>query len=496
MSDLDVADTNVCDVVIIGAGPAGLAAATRLAEAGLRVVVLDEQQRVGGQIMRQPPSEFRIREWMDDAVYRPLKSLISRAEADSRVDWKMGCTVWGVFRSTLPQGGFDVRYVQGKRSETLYSPRVLVAAGCTEMPAPFPGWQLPGVIWAPALQSFYKSQQLVVGRRIVLAGSHPLLLVVAQQLARAGANVTGVFFAQPWRRVLNGLRQPRALLSGAPLLWQATGLLLDLRRRGIPLHFSSCVTAALGGDRLEQVEWAPVVNGRPQQDPRHTLACDALGVCYGFLPATELARLAGASATPAEGGGWRVCSDADGRTDVPGLHVAGEQTGIKGAAAALVEGRLAALALLSDIGLIRPDDPHLPRTRKALAQQRRFAQLLTQLSTMSDEFFGALLTDDTLVCRCEDIERRQLSTTLTENQLLRAASATKLLTRAGMGLCQGRYCESTIRRLLRSQGSAQPGGFRPRAPVRPVPVEALCRSPDASAIRWDELHSCNDPEHR
>jgi len=496
MNETSASAMDVCDVVIVGAGPAGLAAATRLADSGLRAVVLDEQARVGGQIMRQPPRAFRIREWMDDAVYRPLKSLIARAEAESRIDWKLGCAVWGVFRSTLPQGGFDVRYVQGNRSETLRSPRVLIAAGCTEMPAPFPGWQLPGVMGAGALQSFYKSQQLVVGRRIVLAGSHPLLLVVAQQLARAGGEVAGVFFAQPWQRVLAGLKQPGALLSGLPVLLQAARLMIDLWRRGIPLHFSACVTAARGSDRLEAIEWAPVVEGVPQQCARPTLACDALGISYGFLPATELARLAGASSTPAEGGGWRVLGDADGRTDVPGLYVAGEQTGIKGAAAALVEGQLAALALLADRGLIRPDDPHLPRTRKALAQQRRFAQLLTQMSTMPDEFFGALLTDDTLVCRCEDIERRQLSTTLTENPLLRGASATKLLTRAGMGLCQGRYCESTIRRLLRSQGSAQPGGFRPRAPVRPVPVEALCRSPDATAIRWDELHSCNDPEHR
>jgi thioredoxin reductase len=496
MSDLDVADANVCDVVIIGAGPAGLAAATRLAEAGLRVVVLDEQQRVGGQIMRQPPTEFRVREWMDDATYRPLKALVAGAEAESRIDWKLGCAVWGVFRSTLPRGGFDVRYVQGKRSETLYSPRVLVAAGCIEMPAPFPGWQLPGVMGAGALQSFYKSQQLVVGRRIVLAGSHPLLLVVAQQLARAGGQVAGVFFAQPWQRVLEGLQQPGALLAGAPQLLQAARLMLDLRRRGIPLHFSACVTAARGVDRLETVEWAPVVGGLPRHDARQALACDALGVSYGFLAATELARLAGASSTPAEGGGWSVCSDADGRTDVPGLHVAGEQTGIKGAAAALVEGRLAALALLADLGLIAADDPDLRSTRKAFARQRRFAQLLTQMSTMPDEFFGALLTDDTLVCRCEDIEHRQLSSALKGNPLLRGASATKLLTRAGMGLCQGRYCETTIRRLLRGQGIAQPGGFRPRAPVRPVPVEALCRSPDAAAIRWDNLHSCNDPEHR
>ena len=496
MNDISVAGMDACDVVIIGAGPAGLAAATRLADSGLRVVVLDEQPRVGGQIMRQPPREFRLREWMDDAAYRPLKSLVVRAEAESRIDWKLGCAVWGLFRSARPQGGFDVRYVQGNRSETLSSPRVLIAAGCTEMPAPFPGWQLPGVMGAGALQSFYKSQQLVVGRRIVLAGSHPLLLVVAQQLARAGGEVAGVFFAQPWQRVLQGLKQPGALLSGAPLLLQAARLMLDLRRRGIPLHFSACITAARGADRLEAVEWAPVAGGLPRQDARQALACDALGVSYGFLPATELARLAGATAMPAEGGGWSVRSDADGRTDVPGLHVAGEQTGIKGAAAALVEGRLAALALLADLGLIRADDPDLRESRRTHARQRRFAGLLTQLSTMSDEFFGALLTDDTLVCRCEDLERRQLSTTLTENPLLRGASATKLLTRAGMGLCQGRYCETTIRRLLRSQGSAQPGGFRPRAPVRPVPVEALCRSSDAATIRWDDLHSCNDPEHR
>ncbi len=496
MNDIRVAGTDVCDVVIIGAGPAGLAAATRLADSGLRVVVLDEQPRVGGQIMRQPPREFRVRDWMDDAAYRPLKSLVARAEAESRIDWKLGCAVWGLFRSTRPQGGFDVRYVQGNRSEALYSPRVLIAAGCTEMPAPFPGWQLPGVMGAGALQSFYKSQQLVVGRRIVLAGSHPLLLVVAQQLARAGGEVAGVFFAQPWQRVLEGLKQPGALLSGAPLLLQATRLLLDLRRRGIPLHFSACVTAARGADRLEAVEWASVEGGLPRHDARQALACDALGVSYGFLPATELARLAGATAMPAEGGGWSVRSDADGRTDVPGLQVAGEQTGIKGAAAALVEGRLAALALLADLGLIPPDDPDLLHSRRLHARQRRFAALLTQLSTMPDDFFGALLTDDTLVCRCEDIERRHLSTTLTANPLLRGASATKLLTRAGMGLCQGRYCETTIRRLLRSQGSAQPGGFRPRAPVRPVPVEALCRAPDAATIRWDDLHSCNDPEHR
>jgi thioredoxin reductase len=484
------------DVVIIGAGPAGLAAAIRLADAGLRVVVLDEQPRVGGQIMRQPPREFSVRQWMDDAAYRALKTLVARAEADTRIDWRPGCTVWGLFRSTQAQGGFDIRYVQRDRSEILSSPRVLVAAGCTEMPAPFPGWQLPGVMGAGALQSFYKSQQLVVGQRIVLAGSHPLLLVVAQQLARAGGEVAGVFFAQPWQRVLQAFKQPGALAAGAPQLLQAAGLLVDLRRRGIALHFSACVTAARGTDRLESIEWASVSGDMPRQDARRSLACDALGVSYGFQPASELARLAGADCVPAPGGGWSVCSDADGRSTVPGLYVAGEQTGIKGAASALVDGTLAALAILSDAGVIEPVGVELRRGRASSTRQRRFAAMLTRLSTMPDDFFRALMTDDTLVCRCEDIERRQIDDTLAGNTLLRGASATKLLTRAGMGLCQGRYCETTVRRLLRGQRGADPGAFRPRAPVRPVPVDALCRSADATAIRWDDLHSCNDPEHR
>jgi len=349
---------------------------------------------------------------------------------------------------------------------------------------------------AGGLQALLKSQQVIAGERIVLAGSHPLLLVVAQQLLTAGARLEAVLFAQPWPQALALARDPLALMYGVGALRHAASAMLELRRHRVSVRFGAAVVEAYGEQRLEGIRWAPVRHAVPQHAESRELPCDVFGFCFGFLPASELARQAGARAIALPHGGHAIHHDGAGRTDVAGLYVAGEPTGVKGANAAIVEGQLAAMSVLEDAG--RSPRLALERRRAArrLRRHQRFSRQLAMLSTMPDRFFDALLTDDTLVCRCEDVDCGPLRRALAANPLVRDANALKLLARPGMGLCQGRYCEITVARLLRQTGIDPGAGFRPRPPVRPVPVHALCDAPSAEAIRWDDLHSVNDPEHR
>ncbi|MBK8975530.1 MAG: FAD-dependent oxidoreductase [Planctomycetes bacterium] len=410
------------DVIVVGAGPAGLAAAHAAATDGARVVVVDENPETGGQIWR---ASHR-------APHPRARALLAQLERDG-VTTLRGTTVF----DAVPPG--SLRAVDaGGHSVALEAPAIVLATGATELLLPFPGWTLPGVFGAGGLQAMVKGGLDVAGRRVLLAGSGPLLLAVAAALRRSGARIVALV-EQADRRAVR--RLAGTLWNRPAKLGQAAAL--SVRLCGVPRHHATWpVRAHAGGDG-----WLRAVTLRGADGSETTLDVDLLGVGFGLAPATRLAQLLGC-----ELDGDRVATDDLLRTSVPGVHCAGEAAGIGGVDCALVEGAIAGHSAA------RRDDLAL-RARRRLRRERGFAAALADAFALRPEL-RELPTSDTVVCRCEDVAYGALADH-------RDAHDAKLATRCGMGPCQGRICGPALR-FLRDWAAD-----RVRPPLVPVPMAAL-----------------------
>ena len=403
-----------CDVLVIGAGPAGLAAAATAAEGGARVAVVDENSTAGGQI------------WRPETAHgpRPETSAMVERALVQEVRFLTGTTVFDA------AGAGTLFAVNGGGLMMLRAEHVVLALGATERFLPFPGWTLPGVFGVGGLQALAKNGLEIANRRIVVAGSGPLLLAVAAWLKQHGARVLGIFEQAPKANVVRfglGLwRHPRKLA-------QAVGLLGALRR--VPRHHDAWPLSAEGDGRVERVTFA--VRGSER-----TLQVDYLACGFGLAPTTGLAALLGCSIS--EG---RVVVDDLQRTSIAGVLCAGESTGIGGVECALAEGVVAGHVASG----------HGDRARDACRRrdrEREFAKTLAGAYTLRQELRG-LPSPETTICRCEDVPWSAVA----ESDDGRDA---KLKTRTGMGPCQGRVCGSALEFLKRW----------PRDSVRPplIPV--------------------------
>jgi thioredoxin reductase len=445
------------DVAIVGGGPAGQAAAIALEGHGLSMAVIDEQIRPGGQILRQPPATFTVANWLADRGYAPLKRQLDRFGQLKDVSWLGGHSVIGLQAGSIVASGPD-----GMR--TIAADRILIAAGCQDLAVPLPGWTLPGVYAAGGIQAFIKSQQLLAGTRMLLAGTHPLQLIIAAQIVAAGGKVAAVLFAQPRAAMIGALaRHPLVALGRASDLFAAGGAMATLARAGTPICYGAGLSALTGRDR---VSGATTSVG--------DIECDTVGLCYGFVPQSALPRMAGARMiTAGPAGGWACAHDDWMRTSVPGLYAAGETVGVAGAAAAAAGGELAGLGIALDLGLLDADTAQraAQNSRRRFARHRAFASLLDAAADPRP-FFPAP-DSGTIVCRCEDVEFGPLSERVSADG---SANAVKLATRCGMGACQGRNCEPTLLRMISAAGGCDDTGFTVRFPARPVSIADILSS--------------------
>ncbi len=473
------------DLAIIGGGPAGMAAAIVARRYQMTVCLLDEQPRFGGQIYRQPPRDFRVSSWLAGAGYAQGKALLARAEQLTGLRHLAPATVWACFKSggeAASGAAHDVLFHNEQRAERVTARHVLMACGCYEAPVPFPGWHLPGVMSAGGIQTLLKSQRIAAGHSVLLAGSHPLLFVVAEQLLSAGVKIPALCMAQSVRSAWGLFRSPRAALIGSKQLVGTLRTLMALRRAGVPVLYGQVVEEAMGSRELTAVRIRDVTRGTHRE-----INCDTLGVCYGFYPSSELARQVGAKHFWAAEGGWVIQADEYMRSSVPGISVAGELTGVAGAEAAALSGEIAALGVARDLGRISmaQADGQLRRLQKRLTGLRAFASLLARLATPGAELAAQLVQRSTLVCRCEDVTLEEIEDAVSSDPGILSASSAKLLTRAGMGLCQGRMCETSVRRIIARQRGIelqQVAGYVVRPPVKPVPVALLSAYPGALTI--------------
>lgn len=394
-----------CDVAIIGAGPAGIAAAVQLAD-HRSVVVLDLAQRTGGQYYRHREQGGPI-----DPKY-----VLRREFCHSMgVRFQTGQQVFLV----EPGPPFTVH-----AGQTVVADRLLIATGAYDRVVPFPGWDLPGVLTAGGAQSLWKGNGVLPGRRIVVAGTGPFLLPVAAGLAQAGATVSVHEANHPSRF----LRFPRTVAGNTDKLREAAGYYTTLARRRVRVRHGERVQAAHGMDRIAAV----TVGDR-------TIGCDILAVSHGFVPQIDIGVTLGCATHVTADGTHAITVDDNQATSVPGVYAAGEVTGIGGARLAEVEGAIAGRALADVPGL----QVKTAWAERELARRRAFAHALAAVYPPP----APDITDDTIVCRCEEVSCRTIRAATTDLGA-HDARTVKLLTRAGMGWCQGRMCGATIATLL------------------------------------------------
>ena len=453
------------EVVIVGAGPAGSAAALVAAEHGLDVTLVDEHPAPGGQIYRaavipglHPTAETHRGDLLREQLAR---------ESD-RVRILSGHVAWGVF------GGRRLAVTGPDGWQLIEAGQLVLAPGAYEYVPPFPGWTLPGVMTPGAAQLLVKSQGVVPAGRVLVAGTGPFLLVVALGLHEAGVEVVGVCEAVRRRDVLWKLP---GLFADLGMLRQGREYLGRLKRAGIPLWTGRLVTAAVGDLQLQQVELAACNGGWiPDRARRQTLDVDMLCVGYGFVPRTGLAQLAGCElAYRDEIGGWVPRVDEWGGTSVEGVWSAGDGAGVAGAIVAELEGQLAGLGLAHRAGAIdlaRRDSLAAPLHRRA-ARLARFRRALDRLSRVRPGL-SELAGDETVVCRCEELLRREIDEAVAAgNRTLRSL---KVATRVGMGPCQGAMCWPALARDLTTRhaiDATESGPLSVRPPLVPVTLGTL-----------------------
>ncbi|MFM9555330.1 FAD-dependent oxidoreductase [Streptomyces caniscabiei] len=458
-------------LTIVGAGPAGLAAALAAAGRGVRVTLVDAARAAGGQFYRQPSAGLGARrpqalhhQWR---TWQRLRDGLAREVAAGRVVHLPDHHVWCVERHGEGPARFTVHALLGPEQERPVEVRtdaVLLATGGYEKVLPFPGWTLPGVVSAGGAQAMLKGALAVSGRTAVVAGTGPLLLPVATGLAAAGVTVAAlVESAGPGALVL----RTGALARRADKLAEGAWYAAELLRRRVRTLVRHTVVEAHGDDRLEAVTVAALDDeGRVRRGTGRRVPCDTLAVGHGLLPHTDLAEALGCRV---ESAGPRVWVDEEQRTDVPGVWAAGETTGIGGAALSLAEGHIAGRSAAARLRGRVPDPDEWARAAKSRRALREFFEVLDAVY-VPPAHWTEQVTDETVVCRCEEVTAGAVREAVGE---LGAGDVrtVKLLTRAGMGWCQGRMCGPAVAGVA---GCEQ--GVARRPFTQPVPLGVLARA--------------------
>jgi NADPH-dependent 2,4-dienoyl-CoA reductase/sulfur reductase-like enzyme len=444
------------ELAIIGAGPAGMAAATFTAELGLEAVLIDEQASPGGQIYRGiERSEPNWPLGPDYLAGRPLTAAL-RA---SRVEYRPATTLWHID----PDGTLYLE--SGGRTEMLMAQRIVLATGALERPVPLPGWTLPGVMGVGAAQILLKSGDLVPEGRAVLAGQGPLIYLFAAQLARAGTPPTALFETTPVENYFAAARCLDGCWPGRRMLGKGLGLILAVKRAGIPIRRGVRGLRAIGRGSLERIAWE---GGE--------LAADHLFLHEGVIPNVQASLALQLRHEWDENQlCWRPALDPWGQTSLANIAIAGDGGGIAGAGAAQLSGRLVAL----DAALRRGHIGEAERDRRAVpirAALRRELALRPFLDLLYRPARSVLAPaeDEVIACRCEEVSVGQIRQAARlgaqgPNQL-------KAFTRCGMGPCQGRICGPVVAAVIaeaRGKPIAEIGTYRPRAPFKPITVGAL-----------------------
>ncbi|WP_321786214.1 FAD/NAD(P)-binding oxidoreductase [Burkholderia pyrrocinia] len=462
-------------VIVVGAGPAGVRCAQTLVASGVRPLVIDEGRRDGGQIYRRQPDTFS-RPYAklygtEAARAQDLHDTFGRLRAS--LDYEPDTLAWNV------SGGALYTARDGMSVRRPYDALVL-CPGATDRLMPVKGWQYAGTYSLGASQIALKAQACAIGANVVFMGSGPLLYLVANQYVQAGAKVAAVLDTSA---AANRLRALPKLLARPDVLAKGIALTRALRRAGVRVE-QGIEPVEIHGDPAQGVS---AVGFRTAGGVLERIACDAIALGYHLRAETPLADLAGcAFRFDGDTRQWLPQLDDMGRGSVAGVYLAGDGARVLGADGAEAAGRLAALAVLKDLG--RPVDAReiaaLQRTR---AKMDRFRAGLAQAFPWPAQQ-AAALSDDTIVCRCEGVSVGELRRVIRDEGACEANRA-KAFSRVGMGRCQGRYCGHAGAEVIAAAAGVSleaVGRLRGQAPVKPLPIALRAadgpRAPQAEAV--------------
>ncbi|TCR63153.1 NAD(P)/FAD-dependent oxidoreductase [Bosea sp. BK604] len=441
-------------IVIVGAGPAGIAAADALSAAPVEVTLIDEAARPGGQLYRSPAPGLKLdMSRLLGSSHGAYAAFHDKAAGlCRRLDYRPGTLVWSIH-------GGAVHLASASGAAALPYDALILATGATDRIMPAPGWTLPGVFTLGGAQALLKDQGVAIGRRVVFCGSSPLLYLAASQYLRMGVKVAAVIDSTPFAAKLRALpdmaRAPATLAAGLRAM-------AELRLGGVPIHQGARIERFEGEERLAAVQC------RAGAGQLVRIACDAAAYGHGLRPEAQLAELAGCELRydPVQRLHLPVI-DGDGRAGER-LYIAGDGGHIGGGQAASLSGALAAAALLDDLGL-PASDVDRAGSRRSLARLRGFPNGIAAAFRWPREQVVAL-ADDTILCRCENIRVGEVRAALRQPMASPDANRIKAVSRCGMGRCQGRFCGPALAELVGAGHAGELDRLRAQAPIKPLPI--------------------------
>jgi thioredoxin reductase/bacterioferritin-associated ferredoxin len=450
------------DLIIIGAGPAGMAAAIEAGRSGISTIVLGDQWSPGGQVYRSIETVSHEKLEVLGADYQYGQHL-ARQFRKANADYLPGAAVWQVEPDLIASFIFE------EKARQIKAKKILIATGARERPVPIPGWTLPGVMAATAADVLLKSHAMAPSGRIGLAGSGPLLLLTAARLLGFGVTLSAVLDTTPFFNYICAFpAMPKALLAYEYLL-KGLRLKQQVRRSGVPIYRNVKDIEAEGSNAVESVRFSS--NGTPRE-----LEVDTLLLHNGVIPDTQLTRQLDCEHSWYDlQRYWQPLVDEWGNSSQKGISVAGDAAGIAGAKAAETSGHLAALEALYRLNVISRQERNLRAApfKKTLLREKAIRPFLDRLFPPDP---GLLVPGDdrTIVCRCEEVTAGEIRKalelgTLGPNQL-------KSQTRCGMGFCQSRMCGLTVSEMIaqfRNENVSKIGYPRIRPPIIPITVDQL-----------------------
>ncbi|WP_422051033.1 NAD(P)/FAD-dependent oxidoreductase [Shimia sp.] len=452
------------DIAVLGAGPAGLAAATRAAQLGAHVVLLDEQEHPGGQIYRNVDVASGMQQRVLGADYTAGRQLTDAFRQSGAVYYP-GCTIWDVTRDG------QVTFSEAGKAQQIKASHLILATGATERPMPLPGWTLPGVMTAGAAQILMKSGGLVA-QDAVLIGSGPLLYLLAAQMISAGSKPAALIETQARADLWSARANIPGALRGWPYLAKGAAMLARIKLAGVSRFTAAHDVALIGEDHVTAVRFS--CDGKPQE-----IAAETVLLHHGVVPNTQMSR---ALRLDHDYDQTQRCFvpkvNAMGVSSHPSISIAGDGAGIGGAKVAALSGEIAAFGAAQTLGLISDAEALAAPLQKKRAKELAVRPFLDRAYPPFEQCLRP--ANETIICRCEEVTAGDIRRFAELG--CKGPNQAKAFGRAGMGPCQGRFCGLTVTEILAQetgQTQIETGALRIRSPLKPVTLgELAAYSPD------------------
>lgn len=459
---------NRYDAIIIGAGPAGLACSAELADKGLEVAIVDEQATPGGQI------------------YRNITKASARQHAILGKDYTDGMDVIDTFKKAAPdylpqariwqaESNGDVFLSHGGASRKISADYLVLATGAMERPVPFPGWTLPGVMTCGGMSNLFKDSSLSPVEPVVLAGSGPLLWLIAEHLFALDAPVKAILDTTPLCQIFPAMKHLPKALQRFGYMMKGVKMIADVHitamKRKVPIHRNVTDLRAVGKDRLESVK-------AKCGSKEISFEATTLLVNEGIIPNTSLLRQVGVDHTwdPVQRF-WHPDVSEEGRTNFPNVFVAGDGQFVHGAKSAEYKGQLTGLTIAKELHRLSDAEykEQAAPVRENLKQELLPRPFIDALYAPRETLYT--MSDSTIVCRCEGVTAGRIRDLVQDGYT--DHNEIKAIIRCGMGPCQGRMCGSAVLELIVETSGIPPFEARPhrlRPPIKPVSLQELANA--------------------